>query len=862
MIEEKVLRVVTSEFLPVVEDRRDDTIYFVYDKMELHLGKSFYSDPFCIVEELPEVPVTGMLYITIDGVVRTYIDYSWYVLGRCLTEDEVELITKAGTIYFLKAEYRYLDLQTRSIILPYQNGSYQLSVNLAKCLQIDKDTVIFYDETTGHFEIDGNRNDTELHINHGYEAIDTDSIQTIIQGNRILSNLKLSDKDGNVLKIYEGGLYANTSQFASKEELDEVSELYIAYKSVLESMITELHDEMEDKGYNTTTEMIAEKIAQALEEYEPTIHDLITNYNLIYEQLGYIRDIASKTSEEKIEEVKNEIIDYLNQIREAWANYDRDSQVTIDDIVYTKDEQEYLANAVEKAVNDIKLRRKNPDPVGTPVPFAFMFIGGTDEIVPTKQITPPRLDVRNQKSRLLGYTNIVVVEEKVNPSDEYYYALASTTPALNEDIVAAGIYKRFESPFDLICRDGQFITVVEVDSNKKAIKYNNFKAEVRTSEYTGMEVLDIQTFEGTTDYHMRLIVTPPLRAGNTYMYAAASTIPEYGEIVPYNYFEWDGTGEIDVSMFTESLVTLVECDADTYVSNKIGTFRAYSNEVLKKIDIVSTCGHDPETTTIYVAPGKADPTNDYYYSDSATSSRYDAIIPNDYRWKYWDGSSDIKTELGKTMAIVECNYAGRARKFGYLANPNVNNEYMYYTDPISVTYTGYIKNTIHDPEVRTMYYRSHTAGGTWLNYGDELPAGYTMATSPSDGTFVISFERDIPIDVVTIKDGRVYKFASKVDPVIKLVNDLDISANSADNRIYIVADTSEYPTNKWYYQLMITDDTRQYYMNEPLDPLGFVEWDKTGTIPLESSDFTMIKLVVVDSNNTIIAFGKCEIEVR
>ena len=860
MAEERVLRVLTSEFLPVVEDREDNTIYFVYDKMELHLGKSFYSDPFCIVEELPTAPVDGMLYITTDGLVQTYVNYSWFLLGRCLTEDEVELLTKAGSVYFMKAEYRYLDLQTRSIVLPYQNGTYQLSVNLAKCLQIDKDTVIYYDETTGHFEIDGNRNDTELHVNHGYEGVDTKSIKTTIEGNRIFSDLKLSALDGNILKIYEGGLYANTDQYATQEELEEISELYISYKYVIESMITELHEEMEDKGYNTTTEMIAEKIAQALQEYEPTIQDLITNYNLIYEQLGYIRDLASQVSGERIEEVKQEIIDYLDQIREAWAEYDRDSEYSIDDDLYTAEEQEYLANAIQKAVDDIKLRRKNPDPIGTSVPFSFMYIGGTDSVVPTKQITPPKLDVITRKSRFIGYTNIYIVDEKVNPEDEYYYSLSHNAPAWMEDVVSAGIYTRM-SDLDIECDDGQEIIIVEVDANKKAIKYNLVLAKVRTRDYTGMEILNIEAFEGTEDYHMRLDVDPPKEfSTNKYMYAETTVMPEYEELIPYNYYEWDGEGEIDLSMFPESLITLVECDP-TYSVMKVGTFRAYAHEVLRTLNITSNYGDAPGTTILYISPGRFNPDNDYYISNTADSTVFNAFIPLDSRWKYWDGLHEVESTLGAPIAVAECEN-GRAKRFGIISQGLVNNTYQYFIDTQSVTYTGYIENTIVDNYADDIYYKPYAAGDPWIQYGENIPSGYARAQMTSPGVFIVPFERDVENNLITTHNGTVYKFVRRQEPVIILANDIYVFATKLGNKVYISFDNADYPspTYKYYYQLMTVDDTRQYYMNEPLEPLTFVEWDGTSSIPLESSNFIMVKLAIVDTNNTIVAIGKAEIE--
>ena len=52
----KILRICKSENLPVLADRDSNYVYFVYDKMAIYLGRNYYSDPFCIVETVPEDP--------------------------------------------------------------------------------------------------------------------------------------------------------------------------------------------------------------------------------------------------------------------------------------------------------------------------------------------------------------------------------------------------------------------------------------------------------------------------------------------------------------------------------------------------------------------------------------------------------------------------------------------------------------------------------------------------------------------------------------------------------------------------------------------------------------------------------------
>lgn len=856
MADGKLLRVLTSEYLPDVKDRSRDVFYFVYDKMELYSGTSLYSDAFCIVEDIPESPVEGMLYITTGGLMKMYIDYEEVILGSCQTEDEIRLLIQAGTTYFMKAEYRYLDLQSKSLILPYQNGTYQLSVNLMKCLEIDKDTVIRYDETTGHFEIDGNRNDTELHTNHGYEAIETDGIKTVIEGNRIYSNVKLVENKTNIIRMLAGGLYANMSQYATNEEFDLLAQLFTSYRTRVEALVNELHTEMEDKGYTTTTEMISEMIADALEDYKPTIDQLIENYELIYQQLGYIRDIAVGYTDEKVNEAKEDILNYIDQIREAWAEYDHENNVTDDDLNYTAEEQAYLAAAVEKARNDIKLKRDNSGIIGNGVPFAFMYIGTTDNIPATKQITPPRMAAISEKSRIIGYTHIVIYDEKLAPSNLYYYTMTNDTPAWHEDIVANSNYKRLQYD-DIQAENGQAITLVEVDSNKLAVRFAIVNADVREEEYTGMPVLNIEAQSGTHDYTMRLTVDPPLESGDIYMYAPATNIPEYNEMAPAGYLEWDGTGEIDLTQFPEELIVLAECEAQSYRVRKLGTFRGYANEVLKKLEVNTTYGDKSETSKVSVYPHKLKPGNEYYISTDTKESIFNALIPLDYRWKYWDGVSDAPAKLGGYLTVVETDQ-GKAKRIGYMDPAKVNNTFDYYLDNDSIEYSGYLVNTVVNTNTTGIFYKNYVEGDSWLQCGDSIPVGFTAATMLDVNTFVIPFTRNRKLSIITSNDNTtVFKFSDKIDPMIEYPEHIDMSPSKSGNILTLNA-TISFPANRYFYQLMTQDDEREYYLYEPLDSLLFTEWDKMSTITIESSDFIMVKLVAVDENNKIIAFGKEE----
>lgn len=317
----KKLKICNSENLPAMIDRTNDTIYFVYDKMAIFLGQNFYSDPFCIVEDIPEHPVPAMLYITFTGDVKTYINDQVTIIAQIENQDELQYLNSAGSIYFMKAEYRYLDLQTRTVHLPYQNGEFQLTVNLAKEIMINKNTVLRYNPVTSQFEVEGDWYQDEGHIpnSNGYEGGETSTTITRFDGKTFLTDVKISEEVNNVLKIYGNGLYVDISSKANREQFNDLVDSYIQYKSIIDGYITELKDAIENASIEVSEGTIGDKINEALEAYKPTITDMFDKYDQMYSELQELKELYETKVDESFDNTKKEITDYLNNITSAWG---------------------------------------------------------------------------------------------------------------------------------------------------------------------------------------------------------------------------------------------------------------------------------------------------------------------------------------------------------------------------------------------------------------------------------------------------------------------------------------------------------------------------------------------------------------
>lgn len=323
----KILRVCNTEFLPPLSERDPNYVYFVYDKMAIYLGRFYYSDPFCIVEVMPEHPVEGMLYITIDGKLKSYLDYKVVEIGEIESEDQLQYLYEAGTIYFMKAEYRYLDTQTRTIQLPFQNGSYQLSVNLAKNIVIDKNTVIRFNPETNRFEIDGSMYGEPLdkaELIKELKGGETDSTFTTISNGNVRVHLKVSEAQDNLIKLLDSGIYASLDEYLTNDELEQIKSSLEYYQATLNRYLADLKNAVDESDVSVSEDSILRRIKVELDRYYPNINKIIEQYEQVYTYLQDLRQDSRQYTDKMFTDTRTEISKYIDdELRKMhpWEDY-------------------------------------------------------------------------------------------------------------------------------------------------------------------------------------------------------------------------------------------------------------------------------------------------------------------------------------------------------------------------------------------------------------------------------------------------------------------------------------------------------------------------------------------------------------
>lgn len=324
---EKFLLVGTKAALPATRDA--NKLYWVSDTRELYKGMDLYTEAVRVVADLPSTPATGVLYILPTGEVKSWTGTAWsqvakpYVTDGTLsatnTSDEVptakvvydsiveaiteataggEVVnniasTKAGLITVTSgvddegnpATYDVAvkgavvnptyDADTRTITLPYADGTESLVITLGKDIFIDHTADNKYNPDTQCIELflnDGNGGEpTKISI-PAASLVDvytggttsTAVVSVATDTNVITADVRVSAKAGNRLTVNttegEEGLMVDVSDLAKAADLQTTNDNVTA----LDERVTNAEAAIEKLNADATTEgSVDYKIAQA-----------------------------------------------------------------------------------------------------------------------------------------------------------------------------------------------------------------------------------------------------------------------------------------------------------------------------------------------------------------------------------------------------------------------------------------------------------------------------------------------------------------------------------------------------------------------------------------------------------------------
>lgn len=320
----KFLLVGTKDSLPA--DRDTNKLYWCSDTRELYKGMDLYTEAVRVVPRIPDTPATGILYIIPSGEAKVYTGSEWvtvalpFVTEGTVTTDSTNaevptakvvydsivaavaesvnggdvvnniVSTKAGIITVTVGETETdvalkgtvinpsYDAATRTITLPFADGSESLLISLGKDIFIDPSANNRYEasDKSIHLYLNdgaGEQTPTEIVIPVAsfidvYTGATTSTVEvTVSEDNRISANVKVSAAEGNMITVTDDGLLVSASGFAKASDLESLTNRINTAESDIDAVEGRL-DILE--GDVSTENSIAYKIAAAKEEIKTT----------------------------------------------------------------------------------------------------------------------------------------------------------------------------------------------------------------------------------------------------------------------------------------------------------------------------------------------------------------------------------------------------------------------------------------------------------------------------------------------------------------------------------------------------------------------------------------------------------------
>lgn len=352
-MDSKILKVCLSSEFPDILERKENYIYFLYDKLELYFGQNRLSEDFAIANKIPEYPVPGMIYIlNTDGSVHRQVDYTDIIIATIESEDQIELLKKAGTIFYINTNKRYMDSQRRTLTLPFNNGNYELSVAMKNEQIFDNNTILKYNENSKRFEVYGDLDEEFIDFSKPFRGGETSSVKIKADGPSLKANVKISSLMNNMLRAASDGLYVFTKDKVDRKEYEEWADKINEFEQYSEDVIDRIESDLAHLQEVASEEAIHNEIMNILIAKYPTIEEALEKYQEIADSLSDIETEVLNYSTSKILDTKNEIDNNIEKSCK-WEDLNDISDFS-QDIDYYQKAKEYL-NPEELSDDDIEV---------------------------------------------------------------------------------------------------------------------------------------------------------------------------------------------------------------------------------------------------------------------------------------------------------------------------------------------------------------------------------------------------------------------------------------------------------------------------------------------------------------------------
>ena len=290
---DKILRVCKSSELPILEDRLENYMYFTYDDLMLYSGKNTILENFVIAGSVPEEPVPGLIYIlNTDGSAHRVIDYIDTVIAEIEDSAQIAILEKAGTVFYINSANRYYDPQNRGMVLPFNNGNFELVTSIRKDQSFNNDTILKYSEELDRFKIYGSSSEEYTDFTKQFVGGETNSVKMDVDETRLKARIKLSAKADNILKIISDGLLAMTNDKVDYNTYKKWADDIGRFNTYANDLLDNIQEQIKDIEVIISEETVKEKILEELEVRIPDIMYYLSNYAAIATRIDDVETTA------------------------------------------------------------------------------------------------------------------------------------------------------------------------------------------------------------------------------------------------------------------------------------------------------------------------------------------------------------------------------------------------------------------------------------------------------------------------------------------------------------------------------------------------------------------------------------------
>ena len=347
----KTLRVCLSSDLPGLLDRNPDYLYFLYDKLFLYSGQNMIDVNFVITERIPDIDdqVPGMIYIlNTDGSVHRKVDYVDTVVAEIEEDSQIELLRKAGTMYYVNSDHRYMDSQRRTLTLPYNDGNYELAVAAKNNAKFNNNTILKFNEKSQRFEMYGEQDEEFIDFAKPFRGKTTNTAQVTVDGPKIMAMVRISNAVGNILKAASDGLLVKSFGFVDRETFDEWTKYVDDFKRHAQDILDKIDAELSGVKELITPEYIHQEIMTELVQKYPDIETALENYQQVADSLGDIENSVMSYASNTIINASNNIDRKLEEYSN-WDNLDNSHDTYIQECNYYEKAEEYYYPEIRKS---------------------------------------------------------------------------------------------------------------------------------------------------------------------------------------------------------------------------------------------------------------------------------------------------------------------------------------------------------------------------------------------------------------------------------------------------------------------------------------------------------------------------------